>query len=69
MIFAKFTLWKLSLLFSIVNFSNALDNKIFFPNLGNLNINAPTKLSNCKARLDDNSIVDLTSLDNPQNPR
>ena len=69
MIFAKLTLLKLSLVFSIVNFSNALDNKIFLRNLGNQNISVPTKLSNCKARLDDNSIVDLTSLDNPQNPR
>jgi len=32
-------------------------------------LKAPTKLSNCKAMLDDNSIIDLTSLDNPKNPR
>ena len=29
----------------------------------------PTKLSNCKAQLDDNSIIDLTSLDNADAPR
>ena len=29
----------------------------------------PTKLSNCKAQLDDGSIVDLTSLDNAASPR
>lgn len=27
------------------------------------------KLSDCKAKLDDGSIIDLTSLDNPTNPR
>ncbi len=29
----------------------------------------PAKLSNCKAMLDDNSIIDLTLLDNPTKPR
>ena len=29
----------------------------------------PTKLSSCKAQLDDGSIVDLTSLDNAASPR
>lgn len=29
----------------------------------------PTKLSSCKAQLDDGSIVDLTSLDNAGSPR
>ena len=30
---------------------------------------ALTKLTNCKAILDDGRVVDLTSLDNPNNPR
>ena len=29
----------------------------------------PTKLSSCKAQLDDGSIVDLTSLDDSSSPR
>ena len=29
----------------------------------------PKKLSNCKAQLDDGTIVDLTSLDNAASPR
>lgn len=29
----------------------------------------PTKLTNCKALLDDGSIIDLTSLNNPVSPR
>ena len=29
----------------------------------------PTKLSSCKAQLDDGSIIDLTSLDNAASPR
>ena len=33
------------------------------------NLNAPQKLSNCKAKLDDGSIVDLTSQDNASKPR
>ena len=33
------------------------------------NIGAPTKLSNCKAKLDDGSIIDLTSLDNVNSPK
>ena len=41
-----------------------------FENLMKVNsINAPSKLSNCKAKLDDNTIIDLTSLDNANNPR
>ena len=35
----------------------------------NTGLNAPTKLSNCKAQLDDNSIIDLSSLNNKNNPR
>jgi hypothetical protein len=27
------------------------------------------KITNCKVKLDDGSIIDLTSLDNPTNPR
>jgi hypothetical protein len=30
---------------------------------------AVTKLSNCKAQLDDGKIIDLTSLDNANSPR
>ena len=33
------------------------------------NLTKPTKLGNCKVRLDDNSIIDLTSLDDAKNPR
>ena len=29
----------------------------------------PTKLTNCKALLDDGSVIDLTSLNNPVSPR
>jgi len=32
-------------------------------------LNAPQKLSNCKAKLDDGSIVDLTSQDKSSTPR
>jgi hypothetical protein len=32
-------------------------------------LNSPQKLSNCKAKLDDGSIVDLTSQDNASKPR
>lgn len=35
----------------------------------NAQLSAPTKLGNCKARLDDKSIIDLTSLDDVKNPR
>ena len=34
-----------------------------------VNLNAPSKLSNCKAKLDDGSIIDLTSLDDVNNPK
>ncbi len=33
------------------------------------NLKKPKKLSNCKAQLDDGSIIDLTSLDNAGSPR
>ena len=33
------------------------------------NVRAPTKLSNCKAQLDDGSIIDLSSLDNVNDPK
>ncbi len=32
-------------------------------------LNAPQKITNCKAKLDDGSIVDLTSQDKPSSPR
>ena len=32
-------------------------------------LNTPKKLTNCKAQLDDNSIIDLTSQDKPDSPR
>ena len=32
-------------------------------------LKAPKKLSNCKAQLDDNSIIDLSSQDKPNLPR
>ena len=32
-------------------------------------LNGPNKLSNCKAQLDDQSIIDLSSLNNKNNPR
>ena len=69
MVFCNYLLLKLSLLIFFINFTNALDTKILLKNLNNQNLTAPTKLSNCKARLDDNSIIDLTSLDNPKSPR
>ena len=37
--------------------------------LENYQFKTPAKLSNCKAMLDDNSIIDLTLLDNPTKPR
>jgi hypothetical protein len=38
-------------------------------NSKNFSLNSPQKLSNCKAKLDDGSIVDLTSQDKPNSPR
>ena len=32
-------------------------------------LNAPQKLTNCKAKLDDGSVVDLTSQDKASSPR
>ena len=34
-----------------------------------IGINAPEKITNCKAKLDDGSIVDLTSQDKASSPR
>jgi hypothetical protein len=40
-----------------------------FPVNSNVSFYTPQKLSNCKAKLDDGSIVDLTSQDKPNSPR
>ena len=51
-------------LLKLINEVTSLNNLTHFNGLY-----APTKLSNCKAKLDDGSIIDLTSQDNPNNPR
>ena len=64
------SLLKICLLILIVRQANAATS--YLENYLKLNKNglkAPTKLSNCKAELDDKSIIDLTSLDNSSNPR
>ena len=38
-------------------------------NLGSLNLSKPKKISNCEAELDDKTIVDLSSLNNKNNPK
>jgi len=35
----------------------------------NFNLSKPTKITNCKAELDDKTIIDLSSLNNKNNPR
>jgi hypothetical protein len=35
----------------------------------NFNLSKPTKITNCKAELDDKTIIDLSSLNNKNKPR
>ena len=51
----------LYILFTVINSINCF--------MKNVNIKAPKKLSNCKAQLDDGRIIDLSSLDNSQQPK
>ena len=48
------------ILISFISFVDLIDYK---------NLKKPTKLSNCKAELDDKTIIDLSSLNNKNNPR
>jgi hypothetical protein len=56
------------LIFVHVNFIGLVIGAISQKN-SNFSLYTPEKLSNCKAKLDDGSIVDLTSQDKANNPR
>ena len=62
------TVLKLCMIVLLIEPTKATDYlKIF--NLTKSGLKVPNKLTNCKAELDDKTIIDLTSLDNAKNPR